>query len=95
MFYVLVETATLRDAMLKTLQEQGVHAVFHYLPLHASPGGQRLGRAGGPTPVTEDVSARLLRLPLWTGLGEEGARVVIAAVHASVRALRPTVKILG
>ena len=90
MFYLLMETADLRDAILETLRRaHGVHAVFHYLPLHASPGGQRLGRLGGPTPVAEDVSARLLRLPLWVGLGDEGAGIVISAVQASVRALRP------
>jgi dTDP-4-amino-4,6-dideoxygalactose transaminase len=85
LFYVLMETADLRDATLEALREHGVHSVFHYLPLHASPGGQRLGRPGGPTPVTEDISARLLRLPLWVGLGDERAQTVIAAVHASVR----------
>jgi len=95
MFYLLMETADLRDATLETLREHGVHAVFHYLPLHASPGGQRLGRPGGTTPVTEDVSARLLRLPLWVGLGDDGVRAVIAAVHASAHALHPTLKITG
>jgi dTDP-4-amino-4,6-dideoxygalactose transaminase len=95
MFYVLMETADLRDAMLEALRDYGVHAVFHYLPLHASPGGQRLGRSGGSTPITEDVSARLLRLPLWMGLDDEGARAVIAAVRASARTLHQSMKISG
>ena len=63
----------------------GVNAVFHYLPLHSSPGGRRYGRPGGPVPVTSDVSGRLLRLPLWAGLGEQRTEAVIEAMHASVR----------
>ncbi len=85
LFYVLLPTGDLRDQMLQALGERGVHAVFHYLPLHASPGGRRFGRLGGPVPVTDDVSARLLRLPLWAGLGESRIQTVIDAVNISAR----------
>jgi dTDP-4-amino-4,6-dideoxygalactose transaminase len=85
LFYVLLTTADLRDEMLQALSERGVHAVFHYLPLHASPGGRRFGRLGGPVPVTIDASARLLRLPLWAGLGDARTQAVIDAVSAAVR----------
>lgn len=81
LFYVLMPTSDLRDQMLQALGERGVHAVFHYLPLHASPGGRRYGRLGGPVPVTDDASARLLRLPLWPGLGESRTNAVIDAVN--------------
>jgi dTDP-4-amino-4,6-dideoxygalactose transaminase len=85
LFYILLPTGAIRDRMLNELSERGIHAVFHYLPLHASPGGRRFGRLGGPVPVTEDASARLLRLPLWTGLGESRVETVIEAVDAFVR----------
>jgi dTDP-4-amino-4,6-dideoxygalactose transaminase len=85
LFYLLLRTGGLRDQMLQALAERGVHAVFHYLPLHASPGGRRFGRLGGPVPVTIDASARLLRLPLWAGLGEVRTQAVIDAVDASAR----------
>ena len=85
LFYVLLPTETLRNITLQTLSERGVHAVFHYLPLHDSPGGRRYGRLGGAVPVSMDGSSRLLRLPLWAGLGEERTEAVIDAVHASVR----------
>jgi dTDP-4-amino-4,6-dideoxygalactose transaminase len=89
LFYVLLPTETLRDAMLRALAERGVHAVFHYLPLHDSPGGRRYGRLAAAVPTSKDVSSRLLRLPLWAGFGEERTEAVIDAVYASVRTTRP------
>jgi dTDP-4-amino-4,6-dideoxygalactose transaminase len=86
LFYVLLPTETLRDATLQALAERGVHAVFHYLPLHDSPGGRRYGRLGGPVPTCIEASSQLLRLPLWAGLGEERTEAVLEAVNASVRA---------
>ncbi|MDH5535513.1 MAG: DegT/DnrJ/EryC1/StrS family aminotransferase, partial [Betaproteobacteria bacterium] len=49
---------------------QDIHAVFHYVPLHSSPAGRKFGRAAGAMPVTDDVSERLLRLPLYFELQE-------------------------
>jgi dTDP-4-amino-4,6-dideoxygalactose transaminase len=89
LFYVLLRTEDLRNATLEALRARGVHAVFHYLPLHASPGGERLGRLGGTTAVTEDVSARLLRLPLWSGLGVERTETVIEALCETAQTLVP------
>lgn len=89
LFYLLLPTETLRDATLRALAEHGVHAVFHYLPLHDSPGGRRYGRLGGAVPTSTDVSSRLLRLPLWAGFGEQRTEAVIDAVHASVRTTAP------
>ena len=56
---------------------RGIGSAFHYLPLHLSPVGRALGYAPGDCPVTESVSARLLRLPMYHGLtvGEQ-ARVI-------------------
>jgi len=86
LFYLLLPTAGLRDEMLHALADRGVHAVFHYLPLHDSPGGQRFGRAAGYMPVTEDVSGRLLRLPLWSGMGDVRVEAVVDAVHSALDA---------
>jgi dTDP-4-amino-4,6-dideoxygalactose transaminase len=43
---------------------------FHYVPLHSSPAGRRFGRAGGELINTDDLSARLVRLPLYPGMGD-------------------------
>jgi dTDP-4-amino-4,6-dideoxygalactose transaminase len=53
------------------MRELGASPVFHYVPLHSSPAGRRFGRAHGELPVTDDLSARLLRLPLWIGVDTE------------------------
>jgi dTDP-4-amino-4,6-dideoxygalactose transaminase len=54
-------------------------ALFHYVPLHASPMGRRVGRSVGSMAVTEDLSERLLRLPLW--IGEGVVKEVVKAVR--------------
>jgi len=81
MFYLFTRTAAERPALLAHLKAAGVHAVFHYVPLHASPAGQRYGRAAASLPVTEDLAERLVRLPLYYGLAVDEARGVAAAVR--------------
>ena len=49
---------------------------FHYVPLHNSPAGRRLGRACGELAVTEDLAARLVRLPLFPCMGDALSRVI-------------------
>jgi dTDP-4-amino-4,6-dideoxygalactose transaminase len=80
MYYLLLETMDARDKVIHDLAELGVAAVFHYVPLHSAPAGRRLGRAVGTLSVTDDVSGRLLRLPLWVGMTDEQVERVIAAV---------------
>ncbi|MFT3752546.1 MAG: dTDP-4-amino-4,6-dideoxygalactose transaminase [Paludibacter sp.] len=68
MFYVFVADERARSALLNALRAAGVFAVFHYVPLHSSPAGQRLGRVGSAMTVTDDLADRLLRLPLYFGM---------------------------
>lgn len=68
MYYVINQTATSRDKILAELKAAGVHAVFHYVPLHSSPFGRSVSRERFHLPVTDYVSANLIRLPLWIGL---------------------------
>jgi dTDP-4-amino-4,6-dideoxygalactose transaminase len=79
MFYVLLESEVERSRVISGLEKQGIHAVFHYVPLHTSPMGRRLGYAPGDLPVTEDLAARLLRLPCYFELGEDEQDRVIDA----------------
>lgn len=84
LYYLLLPTAELRVEFIDALETMGIHAVFHYVPLHESPAGIALGRQNGPLPVTEDLSRRLVRLPLWGGLGSDRAQRVIEAVYRAV-----------
>lgn len=65
MYYVLLPTAARRDAVIQALKDNGVQATFHYVPLHSAPAGRRFGRADGTLSVTDELSARLVRLPLF------------------------------
>jgi dTDP-4-amino-4,6-dideoxygalactose transaminase len=78
LYYLLLPDARFRDGFIAALQTRGVHAVFHYVPLHSSPAGRELGREANALPVTEDASARLVRLPMWSGLGHRVEQVVDA-----------------
>lgn len=67
-YYVMINSANSRPALINELKQQSIMAVFHYIPLHSSPAGLKYGRFSCKMNITEDVSARLLRLPLWIGL---------------------------
>lgn len=79
MYYLLVADLDTRTRLLKWLAEREIHSVFHYVPLHSSPAGRRYGRAAGSLAVTDGVSDRLLRLPLWAEL--ESAEIVIDSIR--------------
>jgi dTDP-4-amino-4,6-dideoxygalactose transaminase len=82
MFYVIMPSFESRQALILHLAAFGILAVFHYLPLHLSPMGLRLGGREGACPVTEDLSDRLLRFPFFTGMSGSEQNQVIDAVRA-------------
>jgi dTDP-4-amino-4,6-dideoxygalactose transaminase len=75
-YYLLLPAAGARDMLLGELMKQGIHAPFHYVPLHNAPAGKRFSRTSGPLPHTEDLAARLVRLPLWYEMTTEPERVI-------------------
>ena len=82
LYYVLACDLPTRTALIEHLKARGVHAVFHYVPLHASPAGLRYGRAAGRLGVTDDIAARLIRLPLYYELGVETVAGICEAIGA-------------
>jgi len=70
MYYMLLPSLDARTRFIQQLKDNGVQAVFHYIPLHSSPAGLQLGRAHGELRVTDDISDRLVRMPLWLGVEE-------------------------
>lgn len=85
LFYIILATESLRDRVKKELAEKGIAAAFHYVPLHSSPMGKRLGYAPADLPLTEDLSRRLLRLPLSTGMTEMEVEYVISNLTAILK----------
>jgi dTDP-4-amino-4,6-dideoxygalactose transaminase len=84
LFRMMLPPRVSRADVLADLNQRGINAVFHYVPLHSSPAGRRFGRAAGAMTVTDDRSARLVRLPLWVGMPADGPARAVAALAAAV-----------
>lgn len=70
-FYVLTDSLKTRTSLIDHLKSRNVQAPFHYVPLHSSPGGLRYGKVSGAMTVTNDISDRIVRLPLFADLNEQ------------------------
>lgn len=82
MFYIKAKNLEERTALIAHLKANDIMAVFHYVPLHSAPAGQKFGRFNGADEYTTKESERLVRLPLYYGLTAEDRNKVIAAVKA-------------
>ena len=76
MYYLLLPTPEKRNSFLAALNQNEINAVFHYIPLHSSPAGQKYGRAQGPLKSTMEASGRIARLPLWLGMKDQQERIM-------------------
>ena len=85
LYYLKCRDLSQRTRLIAFLKEQGVQAVFHYIPLHSAPAGLKFGRFHGRDEFTTKESERLVRLPLYYGLKESDRRQVIDAVRAFFR----------
>lgn len=82
LYYLLLPSCEARQALMAHLRERGIMTVFHYLPLHRSPLGEKMGGRPGDCPVTEDISSRLVRLPFYNTLTDKDQDEVIEAIQA-------------
>ncbi len=80
LFYIITRSLAERTALIEYLARRGIDAVFHYVPLHCSPAGQRFGRPSGPMEVTQDVADRLLRLPMYYEMTCDEVEIVAEAL---------------
>lgn len=80
LYYILLAKRFSRAEFIRRLRDRKVNTVFHYVPLHNSPAGRKYSRQAHRLAVTEDVAARLVRLPLWVGVD---ATKVVEAVEAA------------
>ena len=81
MFYIKAKDLEERTELISHLKENGVAAVFHYIPLHSAPAGQAFGRFHGEDRYTTKESERLLRLPMYYGLTDEDIEKVVKSVY--------------
>lgn len=80
MFYLIMPSLEKRQELIAFLKNRGILSVFHYLPLHISEMGKKLGGKEGDCPVTEDLSDRLLRLPFFNSYTVEEQEYVIKSL---------------
>lgn len=81
LYYVLLPNFGLRRELIKRMKADGISTPFHYVPLHSAPAGLRFGRTSGPLPHTEELSERLVRLPLYPRMGEDQGRVIASILR--------------
>lgn len=82
MFYIKVKDIEERTELISFLREKGVYSVFHYIPLHTAQAGRKYGTFAGADNYTTKESERLLRLPMYYGLGKDNVDYVCEAVEA-------------
>lgn len=81
LFFFLVEDNPTRNKLLTCLRDQGVGATFHYVPLHSSSYGASLGTQEEDLLITEKLSSRLVRLPIYPGLTLDQVDEIAASVY--------------
>ena len=81
MFYIKVKDLSVRSRLIAFLKENGVHSVFHYIPLHSATAGRKFGRFCGEDIYTTRESERLMRLPMYYGLSLDEANYIVDTIY--------------
>lgn len=84
LYFCVLPEGVDRKPILQQLHEQEVYCLFHYVPLHDSPAGMKYGRVHGDLKVTNDLSERLVRLPLWVGIPAEDQEFVVDCLEKAI-----------
>lgn len=84
MYYLINKSSNNRDDILKFMNNAGVNCVFHYVPLHSSPYGKKITKRQVELPVTDYVSANIIRLPFWLGLNEKMQTEIVAKLIKAI-----------
>jgi len=84
-FYIIAASLAQRDRLIEHLNSDGIKAIFHYVPLHSSPAGKKYGRTAGKMDQTDDLSDRLLRLPLYYGMSEADVQRIAGKIKEFFR----------
>ena len=81
MFYIKVRNLDVRGKLIDHLKEKGILAIFHYIPLHSSEAGKKFGQFDGDDQYTTKESERLIRLPLYFGIGKESVEKIVTTIN--------------
>ena len=80
LFQLITPSPEFRSGLIEHLKGHGILSVHHYVPLHSSPYGTKVGAAPDGCKVTDYVSERLLRLPIYYSLTDQQVQIVIKRV---------------
>jgi dTDP-4-amino-4,6-dideoxygalactose transaminase len=81
MYYLLLENNEQRTDFIAAMKRKGIDCCFHYIPLHSSPAGSKLGRINGDMSITDTISERLVRLPLWPDLTLSEIEYIVTCIN--------------
>ncbi len=84
MFYIILPDALTCQHVNEALKKNNISAMTHYVPLHSSPAGLKYGRSDGDLTVTDSMSSRLVRLPLWVGITEQEQDRVVTILRETL-----------
>lgn len=80
-FYIVTASLEERTKLIEHLKIRNIHAVFHYVPLHSSPGGRKYGKVYRELYNTNDMSERVLRLPVFYEMTEKQVHKVVTIIN--------------
>lgn len=84
-FWILFDKENHKEMFLNSLKQKDVYAYIGYMPLHSSPMGQSLGYRSEDLPITEDLGKRIVRLPLYAELAENGLNYCLEQISLVMR----------
>ncbi|MCE7530639.1 dTDP-4-amino-4,6-dideoxygalactose transaminase [Polynucleobacter sp. IMCC 29146] len=84
-YYVVLDNKIDRERTLEAMNNKGVNAVSHYVPLHSSPAGKKFGKFSGSMNITNRQANSLIRLPLWVGMSNNEINHVVRVLKNSIK----------
>lgn len=79
-FYIVTASLEERTKLIEYLKTKNINAVFHYVPLHSSPAGRKYCKVSGELSNTDELSERVLRLPLYYEMNERSVYEVVEKI---------------
>ncbi len=80
LYYLVFHSEENRDKMIEKLNRKGISAVIHFVPLHSSSMGRKLGYEPSDLPITENISRCLVRLPMYTNITKDEMYYIIETI---------------
>lgn len=81
-FIITFDSVENRRMFIALLKEKDVHPYIGYVPLHSSPMGRKFGYRPNDLPITESIGERIVRLPFYTDLAENGLDYCIKSMES-------------